>query len=358
MPFDQELNDVYTLFILQTLIDEGFEVARADSINNQRNILHDIVGSISEADIVIADLTSSNPNVYYELGIAHALGKPVILLTQDIDEVPFDLRPYRLLLYSVHFAQIEKARHELRDSARGFINGTSKFGNPVSDYKAVHHRDVNTSDQPRTREHREEPSGDELQEGEGEEWGFLDHLDSLEEGYAKLTELLTESNEHITDLGNVSVETGDKLTSINRDGSPGARFHIRKVLQGYAERVGDLASNLKRKNQTYEEISKRIAIDLEFVIAYHGNSISNAEALKKSLSDLAQTRDVARNAQTSMNHLFDTIEKVPKIEAQTNRSLKLAKNEVQYLANNIEKTVATISRAILLGEETLANFES
>ena len=71
MPFDAELNDVYTAFTMQTLEEVGFEIARADNINNQQSILHDIIGSIIQADIIVADLTTSNSNVYYELGIAH-----------------------------------------------------------------------------------------------------------------------------------------------------------------------------------------------------------------------------------------------------------------------------------------------
>ena len=58
---------------------------RAQDLSSARNILADIVQGIEGATIVVADLTDLNPNVFYEVGIAHALQKPVILLTQDID---------------------------------------------------------------------------------------------------------------------------------------------------------------------------------------------------------------------------------------------------------------------------------
>jgi hypothetical protein len=49
--------------------------------------------------VILADLTNKNPNVFYELGLAHAVGTPVILLAQSIDDVPFDLRPVRTIIY-------------------------------------------------------------------------------------------------------------------------------------------------------------------------------------------------------------------------------------------------------------------
>jgi nucleoside 2-deoxyribosyltransferase len=62
--------------------------------------MNDILRSIHEADYIIADLTEQNPNVYYELGLAHATGKPIILITQNIGKLPFDLRHQRVIEYS------------------------------------------------------------------------------------------------------------------------------------------------------------------------------------------------------------------------------------------------------------------
>ncbi len=66
------------------------------------HILEDILSGIAEAEIVIADLTDRNPNVFYELGIVHMVKEPdrVILLSQDIEFVPFDLRGLRTIIYA------------------------------------------------------------------------------------------------------------------------------------------------------------------------------------------------------------------------------------------------------------------
>jgi nucleoside 2-deoxyribosyltransferase len=61
--------------------------------------MDDIQDSIEQADLVVADLTRKNANVFYEVGICHALDKSVLLLAQSMDDVPFDLRHRRVLLY-------------------------------------------------------------------------------------------------------------------------------------------------------------------------------------------------------------------------------------------------------------------
>ena len=91
MPFAPEFDDIYRLFLHPTLTECGFDVKRADDITSQQNILRDVINGIVDRDLIIADLTGANPNVFYELGVAHALGKPVILITQNIDKLPFDL---------------------------------------------------------------------------------------------------------------------------------------------------------------------------------------------------------------------------------------------------------------------------
>ena len=74
MPFKDEFFEVYEM--LKERFNDEFEFIHAgDDVNTQQNILKDIVHMIYESDIVIADLTGLNANVFYELGVAHTLGK-------------------------------------------------------------------------------------------------------------------------------------------------------------------------------------------------------------------------------------------------------------------------------------------
>ncbi len=186
MPFDPEFDDVYNLFIADALDEADCDVFRADDLRSQRSILQDIICSIVSCDLIVADLTGANPNVFYELGLAHALRKPVILLTQDLSDIPFDLKSYRVLQYDTHFARVHKARDELIELAKGALQGTVPFGSPVTDFegskvgmpiKVTQTVEVKESD----TKVAEEASG---------ERGFLDHVVDSEEGFSNLTEII------------------------------------------------------------------------------------------------------------------------------------------------------------------------
>jgi len=100
MPFAKSFDGVWLSIIRPTVLASGHNCLRADDISVPGSILDDLFKSIKEADYLIADLTGRNANVFYELGYAHALNKPVILLTQDVSDIPFDLRHQRLIAYS------------------------------------------------------------------------------------------------------------------------------------------------------------------------------------------------------------------------------------------------------------------
>jgi Hsp70 protein len=100
MPFEERLRPFYEDHIRPVLQGEGLSCVRADEILGTNLITWDIWERINRARFLIADLTGQNPNVFYELGIAHALGKDVLLLTQDMAHVPFDLKALRYILYN------------------------------------------------------------------------------------------------------------------------------------------------------------------------------------------------------------------------------------------------------------------
>lgn len=99
MPFDPELGPVYEDHITQCARELNLSIARGDDSFTARSVMHDIWNAISGARAVVADCTGRNPNVFYEIGLAHAVGKPVILITQKIDDVPFDIRHLRYIQY-------------------------------------------------------------------------------------------------------------------------------------------------------------------------------------------------------------------------------------------------------------------
>lgn len=99
MPFVEPFDTLYREVIKQGAEDLGFEVVRIDEIAGPGIIFEDIKREIAESRVVIAEITAPNQNVFYELGYAHALNKPTILLAQRGKGLPFDIRSYRVIFY-------------------------------------------------------------------------------------------------------------------------------------------------------------------------------------------------------------------------------------------------------------------
>jgi len=99
MPFAERFQPVYDDHIRPVVERAGLRCERADEIRGTNLITWDIWEKINRARFLIADLTERNPNVFYELGLAHAISKDVILLTQSMDFVPFDLKALRCIVY-------------------------------------------------------------------------------------------------------------------------------------------------------------------------------------------------------------------------------------------------------------------
>ena len=127
MPFQEAMTAVYEHGIKPQVLSMGMECKRADEIYSAQNILSDIWDSIQSAELIIADCTGKNPNVMYELGLCHALWKRVILLSQNRDDVPFDLRAWRVIWYDFTFAGAARLKDDclLPTSFRATIYGSS-----------------------------------------------------------------------------------------------------------------------------------------------------------------------------------------------------------------------------------------
>lgn len=98
MPFDASFNDVYES-LKAAAHAVGMRCQRADDIWETDTVIQDVANLIGRARVVICDLTSRNPNVFYETGIAHTLGRDVVLVTQNNGDVPFDVGHIRYLRY-------------------------------------------------------------------------------------------------------------------------------------------------------------------------------------------------------------------------------------------------------------------
>ena len=100
MQFTDEFNVLYQDVIRPICESYGYKVVRGDDFYTSGQILEDVTESIRSAALIIADVTPHNENVFYELGFAHAIGKPTILLSdRKRDRLPFDIAGFRTIFY-------------------------------------------------------------------------------------------------------------------------------------------------------------------------------------------------------------------------------------------------------------------
>jgi len=102
MPFSPVYQSEYDSIIKPALTELNIKCIRGDEIYSKQRIMDDIWASIRSCRFVLAELTGRNPNVLYEIGLAHAIGKPVIIITRNGEDVPFDLKDLRYLFYDVN----------------------------------------------------------------------------------------------------------------------------------------------------------------------------------------------------------------------------------------------------------------
>jgi len=101
MPFGEWFDRYYKEIYVPAIKEAGFEPLRADSLFNSGSVIEQIWQQIRKAKVLLADLTGKNPNVFYELGLAHAVPKPVVFVAGNIEDVPFDVRHLRVVTFDV-----------------------------------------------------------------------------------------------------------------------------------------------------------------------------------------------------------------------------------------------------------------
>lgn len=131
---DRIRSDNIQKHLLIPAIGDYFEVVRADQISESGSVSAQVIRLLHEADLVVADLSSLNPNVMYELGIRHSFNKPVVQIIDKADALPFDLHGERTIFFDVQDLQsVELCKDNLRDYVNHFLGDSNiKYISPVA----------------------------------------------------------------------------------------------------------------------------------------------------------------------------------------------------------------------------------
>lgn len=337
MPFDDEFDSIYEDLIKQSLTVAGYEVSRADSLMSQQNILQDIISGIASADLVVADLTATNPNVFYELGLCHAMDIPTILIAQSMSDVPFDLRSYRIHIYETRFDRIKKLKDFLKRIGEDHRRGEIVFRNPVTDFSQGRVTVATAVPSEATPGNEEAPQDSTA----GKEW--LDYLTDAEMAMEELNATLqglvgdTQSINEKIRRHSAAIE----LLANNPSAGSARRFHKLALLA--ASDITSFSRGVENRLQPLEEVIQRV--DTNYVgviqtIAAADNEkdeklrqldtalsalLSNSKEAKKGihvfrdaaigLAERKISKDLSRASRLLAETLTSVISKIERIEA-------------------------------------------
>jgi Rad3-related DNA helicase len=139
MPFSRGYKEIFDHAIKPACDGTGFRCLRADYPIKAGSIIEHTIDLIFEADVVVADLSSLNANVFYELGVAHALEKQTVMICEEGTKLPFNVTTYRVVFYQHDIDGIEEVlRSTLEDILGNVENWASvRTTNPVQAIKLL-----------------------------------------------------------------------------------------------------------------------------------------------------------------------------------------------------------------------------
>jgi hypothetical protein len=119
--------------LIRSALEPEFTVARADAYPKNDVITNQVILAIKNADLVVADLTGHNPNVFYELAVAHAFERPVVPMIRAGESIPFDNHLMGTIFYSrERFELFEQAKADLKQAAAEAVKAGHKISNPIT----------------------------------------------------------------------------------------------------------------------------------------------------------------------------------------------------------------------------------
>lgn len=338
MPFGTKFDDIYVRLVKNVLEDMGFLVERADDVQSANNIVHTIVRKIDSSQLIVADLTDSNPNVYWELGIAHRSFKPVILLAQNLDTLPFDLRNDRVIVYTRDFTDMESAQEHLQATARSFLSGSEAFGHSVATALG---QDIERV----TQDNRE--SSDALEDIEP---GYLDLLVDFSDGIDTLTTSMEMFGPRTSEVSQVMININSDLATLKKTQmSPARQIRDQQVLVSrLAEELRQYSEFLKDRNTEFHTAVSVAKPALDGLLSAFTRESGDAggQIQPEDIEPLNTTFATMVQFRAAIARTRKTIRQVPNASRSLTRANQQIENELKDLDQNVAALEDMLSKAI------------
>ena len=336
MPFTDDFFESYEM--IKEHFNEDFEFSHAGNEDNQQNILADIIPPIYYADIVLADLTGLNPNVMYELGIAHSFNKKTIMITRDdLGSLPFDLKQYRAKDYSTHFKKFHDLIAYLEKNLKGARDGSVIFNNPVGDF--LDHSEIAPEEL-----FKKEIIKVDIPEGEK---GFLDYLADVEEDSEKMTADIETMSSEINVMSNGINGCTEEIERVSKNGGNGTASFVRKQSKKAAEYIATFSKQLKAHNSTISSYWSKIEKN---TLGLLENNIAAKPENKDSLINYIKA---LYNIKTSVDTSNETVQELKKIslgnlgiERSMNQAIRFLDVDLASYIEMTEQMIKSIDRII------------
>lgn len=349
MPFEPEFDRIYANLVVPALELAGYEVKRADNVIDQQNILKDIIHHIVRADLIVAELTSLNPNVLYELGIAHGLLKPTVLIVQKIEEVPFDLRPYRIITYSTHYAEVNKLQDQLRDIAQRHKEGSIIFGNPVSDFAPSVLKQPHEIIENHPKREKEARATEIV-----EQPGILDFAVEGERSLQEITERTQRMNEMAISLAQKMTAHTAEIESIKRCGTPGTSARMHKVATAIASDMIKYAEDVEAELLGFHDAWERLVQNTTNLFStVHIESAEDRDAMITLRSHMENFQKAISEALASVRLSRDPISKMKGVSRDLNRAVPRTTRAIDRIIEEFALGESYLSRMLNLINERL-----
>ncbi len=373
MPFDEEFKPVYETLYHPVLEEAGFAVERADTHPDPTNIITKVIIKIYQSNLIIADLSEAKANVYYELGLANAMNKPVVMLINDISRLQFDVGEYHVIEYGNAATPRHDAHAKLRSVAERFLVNEAMFSSPYADALGV---PVQVFRDQELSEHAEVTPEQDRRNNQGPNWADIEGVKSdatsnIETQLDDRPPQAARDEDQKTDVGlTTTVEVLDHLCEVSDQISEnasamGARLrawveraafstqtsHIFHDVKREPDDVAEIIKHMQRchatLSQQVDQIDRILQYDMDFFMADLQQIFDDSDNARWQLEDVAKEINLAREhlqaAPSQLMQLQMSINQIQTKERFLARNTRALTRKIEQLERSFQRISQFIS---------------